>query len=135
MKKIYVAGVLAVLLTASPAMAINFSQSLKNVDGSLPKSDKGEPIPTLGAICTTALISTYRDEQDLNTGKETITPEEKYHRGRLASKIADAGDKDLVLPPEDVALLKKLVGKAYGPLIVYQALRMLDPSLSDGVKP
>lgn len=133
MRKIYVAAI-AMLLATSPALAIDFSRPLKNIDGSTPTTDKGGMVPTLGSICGSALIATYKDEQDPSTGRETITPEEKFHRGRLATKIAEAQGKDLVLPPEDVALLKKLIGKAYGPLIISQAWPMLDPSLGGDAK-
>lgn len=129
MRKYYAAAIV-ILLAASPAWAINFSQELKNADGTAPKVAEGQKPPTLAGICETALISTYKDEQDAS-GKETITPTEKFHRGRLATKIADAGDKDITLPPEDLVLLKKLIGRAYGALIVYQAYQMIGVSPDD----
>lgn len=127
MKKFY-AAVIVALLAASPAMAIDFTQPIKAQDGTVPKSDSGS-VPTLGKICEDALIASYKDEIDPTTGKEIITPEEKYRRWKLAQKLH--GD-NVKLSPEDLALIKKLVGKAYGPLIVGQAWTMLDPSLDDG---
>lgn len=121
----YWPAVAALLLMATPACAIDFTQPIKNLDGTTPETKDKEKAPTLGSISESALVSAYRDEVDAQ-GKETITPEDKYNRWKLATKVHG---KDVVLSPEDLALLKKLIGKAFSPLIVGQAWSMLDPSL------
>jgi hypothetical protein len=117
-----------VLLLSTPAFAIDFDTVLKNADGSSMKTDKGVE-PTLSSICKSALVASYRDEVD-PTGKETITPAEKYARWKLAGRLH--GNVDL--SPGDLALIKKLVGKAYSPSIMGPAWEVLDPSLSKDQK-
>jgi hypothetical protein len=124
MRRLFLSAAIAVLLMG-PAMAIDFDQPLKSPDGQVMKNDKGQSA-TLGQICESALVSQYKDEVNPQTGVETITPEEKYRRWKLAGKVHG---KHVDLSPEDLTLLKKLVGKAYGPAIVGPAWQALDPSL------
>lgn len=126
MKKTLLAAAIIALL-ASPAFAIDFTVELKQIDGTPFKDEKGTEIKgnTLGKICENALLATYSDERD-TTGKELITPEEKYRRWQIAGKVHG---KDVNLPAEDLALLKKLVGKGYPPLVVGQAWTLLDPGV------
>jgi hypothetical protein len=119
-------AVVAMLLAASPACAIDFTQPITDLDGSIMAAKPGDAPATLGTICEKALTAQYSDEMDRNTGKELITPEEKYQRWKLASKL---DGKNVALSPEEITLLKKLVGKAYGPAIVGPVWTMLDPSL------
>lgn len=115
--------ILVLMLVSSPAFAIDFTQVLTNLDGSPVVAQEGKPEPTLGAICEQALLATFADERDA-TGKETIEGKEKFERWKLAAKVHG---KDVSLSAEELSLIKKLVGKAYGPLIVGQAWTMLDP--------
>jgi hypothetical protein len=78
---------------------------------------KGGPF-TLKAACFGALGATFQDEQ-------TLPGEEKFKRYELYKKIKDATDP-VELKSEDVVLLKKLVGKAYGPLIMGQCWDLLE---------
>jgi hypothetical protein len=83
---------------------------------------KGEPIQgdaTLAILCANALFATFPDERDLSG-------EEKFKRGMLALRIQGGGK--LLLTAEEIAKVKKLVAKAFGPLIVVQAWQMLDPA-------
>ena len=116
-------GVMMALLAVSPALAIDFNQPIRDGKGDEVKA--GDKTATLGSICETALTSSYRDEVDAQTGKETITGEEKYRRWKLASRLHG----NVNLSPEDLALVKKFVGKAFTPQIVGPAWDMLDPSL------
>lgn len=113
-------------LLMTPVFAIDFEATIKNSDGT-PVTDKdGVPLikqPTLGSLCESALFAQYADERDA-TGKETITPEEKFSRWKLSTKLHG---NNVTLSAEELALLKKFVGKAYGPLVVGQAWTLLDP--------
>lgn len=120
-------AIVATLLGLSPAGAVDFGQVIKNADGSAVEIKEGQKVPTLASISITALGASYADERDPQ-GRETITPEEKFQRGKLADKIGHSKG-DLALSPEDLALLKKLIGKAFSPLIVAPAWSMLDPTL------
>lgn len=72
---------------------------------------------TLGFLARNALGATYQDERD-------VTGDEKYHRGEIAKSIRDGG---VDLNSTDLALIKKLIGKAYTPTIVRQAWDLIDP--------
>lgn len=73
---------------------------------------------TLGAIAMNALLGTYEDERSL-TGKE------KAERMQLALKI-NKRPSEADLTAEQLAKLKELIGKAYGPLIVGRAYELLE---------
>ena len=95
-------------------MKINFEQVIKNI--------KGEQIKdlTLKSVSVEALLATFDDERALG--------EEKVKRYLLAIRIqADPTGVDLVV--EDVAKIKQLIGKGYGPLVVGQAWEMLEGKL------
>lgn len=72
---------------------------------------------TLGRAASYALNASFQDEQQLSG-------EEKFKRGMLAFQIRDDDKADL--KAEDVVLIKKVIGKAYSPLIVYRIYQMLD---------
>ena len=75
----------------------------------------GKPA-TLRFIAVKALSMVYQDEQSLSG-------EEKFKRYDLAMKIkADPVDLEV----EEISLIKKLIGKAYGPVIVWQAWNILE---------
>ena len=119
-------AVAIMMMVFTPAMAIDFTQPITNLDGSEIKDADGKPVvSTLGRVAEQALLAVYADERD-QSGKETITPEEKFKRWKLASKVQG---KDVNLSIEELALLKKLIGKAFPPLIVGQAWKLLDPGV------
>jgi hypothetical protein len=92
-------------------MKINFNQIIKTI--------KGEEIKdlTLKSVSVEALLATFNDEQSLSG-------EEKAKRYLLATRIYANDELDLTV--EEVAKIKQLVGKGYGPLIVGQAWEMLE---------
>ena len=98
-------------------MKIDFSTRLKNFDGTDAEEDK-KPL-VLASVCVNSLLGVYSDEQQL-------PGTEKAKRYELALKIKDGGTIDL--PVEDIAKLKELVGKAYAPIVVGQAYKMLETS-------
>lgn len=79
---------------------------------------------TLGAAARHALCSNFNDERDLSG-------EDKFERGMLAHRIrADGCDCSV----EEIATIKKLIGKLYGPEVVVAAWPLLDPSVKDKKK-
>jgi hypothetical protein len=106
-------------------MKINFSHELKTLDGkSIPGFD-GKERTSLKDVCVDALLAQFRDEVGAAGNPGTgISGEEKCNRYVLATRIY--GDDEVDLKVEEIALLKKLVGKGFGPLIVGQAWDMLE---------
>lgn len=96
-------------------MEIDFSQGMKNFDGTV-ATDREKPL-TLGAVSTEALLAVFQDEQSL-------PGEEKAKRYELAMRILKGGRLELSV--EEAAELKRLIGKAFAPLIVGQAFRMIE---------
>ena len=107
-----------ILFTAAliaPAAAIDFNMRIHDIGGKeIPTSPTDQSPVTLGKICEDALIA--------NLPGDNPTPDEKGNRFRLAMKVHEG--KDLV--SEDITLLKKVIGLAYGPLIVGRAYELLD---------
>ena len=75
---------------------------------------------TLATVAIRALVANYDDERNL-------PGEEKVKRWQLAMFIRSGRD-EVDLATEEVALIKKLIAKAYGPLIVGQTWGMLEGS-------
>lgn len=99
----------------APAAAIDFNMRIHDIAGKeIPTSTTDQTPVTLGKICEDALIATMPGDNP--------TPEEKGSRFRLAMKVHEG--KDLV--SEDITLLKKVIGLAYGPLVVGRAYELLD---------
>lgn len=111
--------VAATIALSAPALAADFSATINNLDGSSMKKEDKSSL-TLEEVATTALLSSYQDEQALDGV-------EKNKRFWLAKKIHDK-PKDPVLTADEIALIKRLVAKAYNPLVVGQAWTLLDPA-------
>ena len=112
------------LLLAGPALATDFTKPILDFKGNvMPNCPQAKPdctdIVHLSDVAITALQATYPDEKDLSAT-------EKVKRYALALKISNA-KSDLHLEAEDIALLKTLIAKAYGPLIIGRAYELLDP--------
>jgi len=107
-------------------MNIEFNRGLKNIDGSdmMEREKDGASEPsTLKLVAVNALLSQFVDEQDLSGN-------EKADRYNLAMRInGTLGATDLKV--EEIALIKKLVGKAFSALIVGQAYQMLETELKE----
>lgn len=121
MKKFFL---LAVILFAAPAFAgeVDFSTILTNEDNA-PIPDctttdcAGKPPLTLGRLAMHVLAANFPDEQNLSG-------EEKFKRGELALRVYKGGKVNISV--EEAALVKKLVAKGYGPLIILKSWPMLD---------
>lgn len=115
--------ILPLLLFVSPAYAVDFSQPVlgeedKPICMEATKDEcPADKIATLGRLVRQALYASFQDEQNLSG-------EDKYKRAEIAQAITGASDVKLKL--EDRALIKKLVGKLYGPMIVFAVWNMLE---------
>jgi hypothetical protein len=98
-------------------MKVDFSQQIKGLDGVALKGEDGKEL-TLATVCTNAVLANFQDEANLSG-------EEKVKRYDLALAIYSSTEP-LDLKSEDVALIKKLVAKMFGALVVGQAFRMLE---------
>ena len=96
-------------------MKINFDQVIMGYkDKPIMVDEKTEA--KLGFMCQVALDTQYKDEGELSASK-------KLERGRLIDKCV--GEVDLEI--EEIALLKNVTGRAYGPYLVKQIWGILDP--------
>ena len=86
------------------------------------------PNLTLGAAVAHSLFATYPDERELSG-------EDKWARARLAQRVKE--DKAAALTANEVTLIKRLLAKAYGPIVLLQAYPVLDPNAKppESVKP
>jgi hypothetical protein len=114
----------ALLTTSAFAADVDFSAVLTDQDGAtvidcVGSDCAGKPPLTLGKVAMRALTASYQDEQSL-------AGEEKFKRGQLAEKVYAGGA--VAISAEDTALIKRLIAKGYGPLIVLKAWRLLDPA-------
>lgn len=101
-------------------MTIEWDTELTTATG-LPIGDQMEagsskPL-TLRKACCHALFMSFPDEQNLSGQK-------KFQRASLAMMIHDTPEPKLVV--EQIAQIKELVAKMYGPVVVYRVWTLLD---------
>lgn len=118
-------------LLSCPAMAVDLNAALMDENGAPAKvcldfetatkcKDGREIAVTLGLAVRKALNTPLQEEQNLpNIG------DIRFHRGDIAQSMV--GATEIALKAEDVADIKKLVGKVYPPVIVFQIWSLLDP--------
>lgn len=97
-------------------MRKDFTIPLTHLDGT-PIKD-GDKQATLTTVALTALLASYEDERAL-TGKE------KAERYQLALKI-NKRPAEVDITAEQLTMLKSLIGKAFGPLVVGQVYDLLE---------
>jgi len=97
-------------------MRVNFDAPITDLKGVTLKD--GENDVTLASVACNALMASFPDEQSLDA-------KAKVRRFRLAEKAVDGGVQDV--DAEDVVELKKVLGKAFGPLVVGRAFDIIDP--------
>lgn len=108
---------------ASAASAADFTAPILDFDNAPASAcPPSEPacgkVLTLSDVAVASLMGAFPDERDLSG-------DEKIKRFALAMRVRNA--KDATLTAEEISLLKKLIGKAYGPLVVGRAYPMIDP--------
>lgn len=101
-------------------MNINFNAPILNLDGN--EITEGGEAVTLRSVAINALLATLAD----GAGRpEQLGGTEKVRLATLAQAIHSAED-ELDLEVEDVALIKERIGRAYQPLAVMQAWKLLE---------
>lgn len=111
-------------------MPIDFNGQLVNFDGNVmlgrvEGSEEVQPV-LLGSICINALHANLDEERNLSG-------ERKLERGLLARAIFRAmkDEKPMNTKPEQIVLLKSLIGKTYpSPVIVTGAWELLDDTVA-----
>jgi hypothetical protein len=98
---------------------IDFSTPILDLDGTPAKNEAGKDT-TLGSLAVAALLAVLPEDR-------TEPAEQRARRGWLAQKIHDAPEP-IELTAEQVAQLKALIGKVFGPLAVMRAWALLDPA-------
>lgn len=99
-------------------MKIDFSQKILTLGGEEMKTEKDEAFTLRNA----AVVAIDAMTDDL----KKMEAREKYRRGELAARIYRAKEP-ISIDVEEVALIKELIGKIYGPHIVHEAWNLLDP--------
>lgn len=97
-------------------MQVDFSTVLVDFNNQPLKNENADL--TLRSVCIEALMAIFKDEENLS-GEDKL---KRYDLGMIIHSANGAVD----LRVEDVALLKKLVGKGYAPIIVGQVWNLLD---------
>lgn len=106
-------------------MKISLNQKMKDIEGEVIKvnKQKGKEVVEidlkLAKVLITALTSNFEDEKNLEG-------EEKVKRFIIAQKIQRKKDGVVDLSVEDVAMIKKLVGKTWGTIVVGQVWEILE---------
>jgi len=110
-------------------MKINVTQQLAELDGTPMVTGRqicqmcgqvvGESEPmTVRLAATRSLTASFRDEQSLPGDQKIV----RFH---LALKMTDTDEPNL--EAEEIVLVKKVIGKMYGPVIVGRVWAILDP--------
>jgi hypothetical protein len=97
-------------------MLIDLNQVLLDMNDE-PIKD-GDKNATLRKVAIEALVASYQDES-------TLSGEEKLKRFELAMKVKNT-PTPIDLTVEEVGTIKKLIGKAFGVLVVGQVWNMLE---------
>ncbi len=111
-------------------MQINFTVEMKNIHGHTLKErmpDPDEPGKTIEDAVTLKVISVNA----LLSVEDGMSGKDKAKRYALAIQINQSDETGLDLSIDDIALVKRLVGKNYSPLVVGQAWQILDPKKAE----
>ena len=113
------------LFAQDPPRHIDFTQVIKDLDGApLPIPADGTKLPTvatLGRLAKDALTNILQ-------GDDQLSGSVKYDHWVLAGKVYPE-KHDVILTAEELATIKERIGKAFGPIVVGPAWKMLDPAL------
>lgn len=115
-------------LAADDSRKVNFQIVIVDHDNEAMTECADDPPPKPGEACkvkrpvTLGLIAM----RALVAPEQNLPPEEGLKRGQLAMSVYKS--PGALLTAEETALIKKQIGKFYGPLIVMRAFALLDPA-------
>lgn len=156
MRKMLAAAAALSFLIASPAFAIDYTQVILDEQGcpmhddpnlttirttatiadpvKCPRAEKMMPPDlTLGLIAYHAMMWVAPDETPGYPGSTPINGEQKQERGDLGKRVRNA--KDDATTPEELTIIRKQVGKLYGPMIVSEVFPLLNPTAKKKAPP
>jgi hypothetical protein len=104
-------------------MRVNFNETLRKLDGSALKGEKDADFK-LSDAALIALNGTY-------SGEEPLSGIDKFKRHQLARRIySSTALKDASMTcdvtAEEIALVKHVIAKAYGPIVLGPAYELLE---------
>jgi len=104
-------------------MNLNLNQTITDTDGRIVILEEEIPFLLKDAI-KRALVANYADEapSDRSLG---LSGEDKFKRWELATQISKA-EESIEIKAEDIVLIKRLIGKFFGPVIVGPVWNMLE---------
>lgn len=110
---------IALACFAGPARAIDFNTPILELDGTVPRDDKGQEINlTVGRIVINALMQPQQ-------GDDAESGEDKIKRGVMAERIYKKEDYKFSI--EELGIMKKRVNKANSsPLVVRKVWEELE---------
>lgn len=103
-------------------MKVNFDAKILDLKNEPVKDDDGKTDATLGTVSAKVLLAVFPDEAQ-TPAKEQMKL--KVARYELAKAVSKGGEQDVSV--EDVAILKELMARAYGPLVVGRCYELIDP--------
>lgn len=98
-------------------MRVDFSAQILELDGT-PVKIGGKEL-TLSSVACNSLLAVHEADAKMSG-------EDKAKRMKIALRVHDAGVQDIDV--NDAVLLKMLIGRVYGPLVVGRAFDLLDDS-------
>lgn len=97
-------------------MKVNLNVAVKNIAGVDLTNEDGAPVLMTG-LCVNALLGDYQGE--------TLTGTQKMARYTLAKKLTDCKE-EAEITVEEASLIKELIAKAFGPLVVGRVYEVLE---------
>lgn len=90
------------------------------------KADGNEVQLNLGGVAVSALLV-------VNPAEQNVSGEEKFKRYKLAERLTGGGVVDVTV--EELALIKKLIGSMYQPIVVGAAFELLERDSAEEALP
>jgi len=107
-------------------MKMDFTQKLIGYDGLVINTPERPGDNNSPLIEMTLSVASVRALTALNPNAPNPSGDEKFKCGELARKIYNSSADGIDLPVEDLALIKKMIGIAFGPVVVEAAWPILD---------
>ena len=104
-------------------MKLDLNQTIIDTDGRIVVMEEGIPFLLKDAI-KRALVANYAYEMSSERSLG-LSGEDKFKRWELATQVSKA-DESIEIKAEDIVLIKSLIGKFFGPVIVGPVWNMLE---------